>query len=50
MLEKDIEQWNKFHTPKATRLLGKMRDEMHQELEEAVRVFSWTSQATGRLQ
>ncbi len=40
MLEKDIEQWNKFHTPKATRLLGKMRDEMHQELEEAVRVFS----------
>lgn len=40
MLEKDIEQWTKFHTPKATRLLGKMRDEMHQELEEAVRVFS----------
>lgn len=32
MHEKDIEQWKKFHTPKATRLLGKMRDEMHQEL------------------
>lgn len=40
MHEKDIEQWKKFHTPKATRLLGKMRDEMHQELQEAVRVFS----------
>ena len=40
MHEKDIEQWKKFHTPKAIRLLGKMRDEMHQELKEAVRVFS----------
>ena len=40
MHEKDIEQWKKFHTPKAIRLLGKMRNEMHQELKEAVRVFS----------
>ena len=39
MHEKDIEQWKKFHTPKAIRLLGKMRNEMHQELKEAVRVF-----------
>ena len=50
MHEKDIEQWKKFHTPKATRLLGKMRDEMHQELEEAVRVFSRQAISDSELQ